>query len=288
MAATFKAENSGTRAMNYKSILALMTPGGEAGTTPVTQIALDLAARWKAHLSLMIMVPQIPSHVASGIGDGAVIVLQDDTEGIKQAEQLSAAIDRKARANGVTASSTIARDAFDSNMARLAAIGRMHDLILIRKDEKISQYTIEMALFETGRPCLLMPPGTPTMLSLKKVLIAWDGSLPSSRAVHEAMPILLAAKSVEIVTISGEKDLKKLCNGADLARLLSAHGLTVSATDLPSEYKAGNMILDHAQSRGADLLVAGAYAHSRLRQMFFGGVTSTVLANAKLPVLMAH
>jgi nucleotide-binding universal stress UspA family protein len=274
--------------MAYKSILAVMTPEGEAGTTPLTPIALDLAARWKAHLSLMIMVPQIADYIASGIGAGAVVVLKDDVEGIKNAKALSEGIERKARANGVTVSIIIAKESFEANMAHLAATGRLHDLVLVRKDEKISQLMIETALFETGRPCLLVPPGAPDMLPLKKALIAWDGSLPSSRAVHEAMPLLLGAKTVEIVTISGEKDLQMHCKGADLARLLTAHQLTVSATDLPSEYKAGSMILDHAQSREADLLVIGAYAHSRFRQMFFGGVTSTVLADARLPVLMTH
>ncbi len=274
--------------MSYKTILAVITPIGEAGTAPLMPIALDLAARWKAHLTLMIMVPQITTFIDGGMGSGGYVTVENNTEGIKQAEELKDRIDRQTRVNGVTVTSTIAKEAFDTNIARMVATGRIHDLILMRRDEHLAQYMIEAALFETGRPCLLVPAGTPTGMPLKKALIAWDGGLQSSRAVHEAMPILKHAKSVEIVTISGEKDLRNTCSGADLARLLTAHDLTVTATDLPTEYASGTMLLDYAQAGKIDFLVVGAYAHSRFRQMIFGGVTSTIMADARLPVLMAH
>ena len=274
--------------MSYKTILAVLTPNGEAGPAPLMPTALDLAARWQAHLTLMIMVPQITTYIDGGVGYAGYVSVEDDLVGVKKANEMKDAIDHQARSNGVTVTTMVAREAFDLNMARFVANGRLHDVILMRRDETLAQYLVEAALFETGRPCLMVPVARPNMVALKKILVAWDGTLQSSRAVHEAMPLLKHAETIEIITISGEKNLKSHCSGADLARLLTAHDLVVTATDLPAEHKAGNMLMDYALAKDIDLLVTGAYAHSRFRQMIFGGVTSTLLAEARLPVLMAH
>jgi nucleotide-binding universal stress UspA family protein len=251
-------------------------------------IALDLAARWKAHLTVFIMVPHLPLPVYAGTMDGGVVLLEEDSEGKVRAEQLAQSIERSARANGVRLTTIVASDPFDAIMSHLVAIGRLHDISLIRQNAHTSQATIEALLFETGRPCLLCPETVAAPLDLSRVLIGWDGSLQASRTVFKALPLLAAAKSVEVVTVTGEKPIDAFCQAADLARLLSEHGITVGTIDLPNAYSTGTMLLDHARTIDATVLMMGAYAHSRLRQFFFGGATSTVLADAKLPILMGH
>jgi nucleotide-binding universal stress UspA family protein len=274
--------------MTYKTILAVISAAAEAGSAPLGPIALDLAARWKAHLTVFILVPHITMPVYAGTMDGGVVLLEEDSEGKKRAEQVAQSIERSARANGVRLSTIVASDPFDAITARLVAAGRLHDISLIRQNAHTSQATIEALLFETGRPCLLCPEGVAAPLDLSRVMIGWDGSLQASRTVFQAMPVLTAAKSVEVVTVTGEKPIDAQCQAADLARFLSEHGITVGTIDLPNAYKTGSMLLDHARTIDATVLMMGAYAHSRLRQFFFGGATSTVLSDAKLPILLGH
>lgn len=272
----------------YKTLLAVISAVAEAGSAPLGPIALDLAARWKAHLTVLIIVPHVAMPVYAGTAEGGVVLLEEDMEGKKRAEQVAQSIERSARANGVRLSTIVASDPFDAIMSRLVAVGRLHDLSLIRQNAHTSQMTIEALLFETGRPCLLCPEGVAAPLNLSRMLVGWDGSLQASRTVFQAMPLLVAAKSVSVVTVTGEKPIDKYCQAADLARLLSEHDIRVSTIDLPNAYKTGSMLLDHARTIDATVLVMGAYAHSRLRQFFFGGATSTVLADARLPVLIGH
>jgi nucleotide-binding universal stress UspA family protein len=274
--------------MSYKTIFALTTIESEAGALPTAPLAFSLAQRWKASLTLLIRVPQLTSVIHGGVAGGAVVLNEDDKEGIQKAEALAEKLSTNAKQLGLSFSVIIAKDEFDDILNDIACRGRMHELILIRNDQKTSSLIIETALFETGRPCLLVPNGASPDLPLQRVTIAWDGGLQAARALHEAMPILSAAAASEVVTISGEKKLSKSCRGKDLAELLKAHGLAVTTTDMPANGDVGTLLMDHAHASKADLIVLGAYAHSRFRQMIFGGVTSTILAEARLPVLMAH
>ncbi|MBE7244021.1 MAG: universal stress protein [Actinomycetospora chiangmaiensis] len=153
-------------------------------------------------------------------------------------------------------------------------------------DDAPRMTTFETALFESGRPILLAPPAPPTSLG-EAVLIAWNGSTETARAVAFAMPFLRRAARVLVLSVEG--GMVPGPSAQDLAQALACEGVAASHRALPAGRRTpGETFLAEAKEFGCDLFIKGAYTQSRLRQMIFGGVTSHVLAQADMPVLMAH
>lgn len=174
--------------------------------------------------------------------------------------------------------------------AFLGAYGRVFDLIAVgRPDGSNGQTrlsTVEAALFETGRPVLIAPPRMPSTLG-QTVVIAWNRSTETARAVLGAMPFLEQAS--RIVVLELEDWGVPGPSGAELVRSLRMKDLPAEAvTAAVPNGRPGETILSEAASLRCDLLVKGAYTQSRLRQMFFGGATSHILSNTTMPVLLAH
>jgi nucleotide-binding universal stress UspA family protein len=142
-----------------------------------------------------------------------------------------------------------------------------------------------------GRPVLTVPyVGTYPSLG-QHALIGWDASREATRAVNDAMPLLTKAAMVTVLTIdplTGREEHGDV-PGADIALYLARHGVTARVEHTVSGgIGAGNVMLSRAGDLGADLLVMGAYGHSRLRELVLGGATRTVLESMTLPVLMSH
>jgi nucleotide-binding universal stress UspA family protein len=150
-----------------------------------------------------------------------------------------------------------------------------------------SMATLEAVLFESGRPILIAPPTPPTKLG-ETIAIAWNGSTETARATAFAMPFLKQAARVVVITVEGGP-LHQGPEGEQLARTLRLNGVAAEASTVKAERRSvGETLLKVSASLGVDLLVKGAYTQSRLRQMIFGGTTSHILAEATLPVFMAH
>lgn len=146
--------------------------------------------------------------------------------------------------------------------------------------------TLEMVLFESGRPILIAPPTPPTSLG-ESILIAWNGSPETARTIAFAMPLLAQAGKVVVLSVANGTVTGP--SAAEARQHLVRNGIAAEAVEVPSgERSVGEVILDECASRGVDLLIKGAYTRSRLRQMIFGGTTSHILASAELPVFMAH
>ena len=148
------------------------------------------------------------------------------------------------------------------------------------------------ALFESGRPILLLPEGRrPASPRSQKVMIAWDASVEASKAVRDAIGLMKAAEAVHAVLIDPVPSFEGHGPepGADLATYLGRHGIEATVHRLPREGKeTGEVLRRTAADLGADLIVMGGFGHSRLRQRIFGGTTTAMLKNAAIPVLMAH
>jgi nucleotide-binding universal stress UspA family protein len=174
--------------------------------------------------------------------------------------------------------------------AFLGAYGRVFDIIVVgRPDGSNGQTrlsTVEAALFETGRPVLIAPPTVPRTFG-ETVVIAWNRSTETARAVLGSMPLLKKARRVVVLEL--EDWGVPGPSAAELSRSLRMHDVPADAvTAANPSNRPGETILREAAAVGCDLLVKGAYTQSRLRQMFFGGATSHILGNAAIPVLMAH
>ena len=168
--------------------------------------------------------------------------------------------------------------------------GRLFDLIVVGRPvhgaTTPTMHTLEAALFETGRPILIAPPTVPKALG-ETVAIAWNGSTETARTIAFAMPFLKRAQKVAVVTV--EDAMVPGPTGAEVARHLERNGIAASYVDcVAGKRSLGEAMLEESAAQGADLVVKGAYTHSRLRQMIFGGATSHILAYTEIPVFMAH
>jgi nucleotide-binding universal stress UspA family protein len=169
--------------------------------------------------------------------------------------------------------------------------GRVYDLILVEQPEKlasIAEATLEDALFESGRPVMMVPKSLPPTLG-DTVAIAWNGSTETALTVAAAMPFLSLAKHVVVVAVGPQHMPEPGPTGEELARNLEAHGLSVSLrTAFGRQKPQGESFLKEAVAAGADLMVKGAYTQSRIRQMIFGGATRHIIMESTVPVIMAR
>ena len=168
----------------------------------------------------------------------------------------------------------------------------MHGLVFAEagvSGEFLGGSLLEPLLFESGRPVLIIPNGYSSGVTVDHVLIAWDGSTSAARAVWDSIPLLRLAKVIEIVTVTGEKDLQDVPAANTLAPLLSYLGTKVNVSVITYEGKSvASFIKEHAAKIGAGLIVQGAYGRSRWSELILGGVTREMLNDNILPVLMSH
>ena len=168
--------------------------------------------------------------------------------------------------------------------------GRVFDLIALGRPGPDPQNPrtppLEIALFDCGRPVLIVPSAVPKTIG-RNILIHWNRSTQQARTNAFALPLLHKADKVTVLMVEG--GIVPGPSGEEAAHHLRRNGIKAEAiTVKPRTRSPGEIVLEHAASLGCDLLVKCAYTQSRLRQMIFGGATRHILANATLPVLMAH
>ena len=258
------------------------------------EFAVSTAAAFNAHLVGIAFVydPIVPA-MADMYGMPAQVIESQRAENEKAAK---AAIDKFNEAARSAALSAEART-LDAPVATapgvFAQIARRFDLSIVGQPEpdkpELDRLVVEAALFETGRPVLVVPYIQRAGLELDHVMLCWDGSRSAARAAADAMPFILRAKAVEIVIVASEPAKSDELPGADMAHHLARHGARVELKRIvTSETDVASTILSHAADNSADFLVMGGYGHSRLREFILGGVTRGILASMTIPTLLSH
>jgi nucleotide-binding universal stress UspA family protein len=175
----------------------------------------------------------------------------------------------------------------------IAVQGRYNDLTVIGwpagTGSGYSKSLFEAALFQSGRPVLLIPESFTRHGSPNRVLIAWSPERESARAVNDALPLLQSAEQVRILVVDTGSSGPEANPGDDMARHLARHGVNVEVKHVPgSGEPVQRIILKEGEYLGADLIVMGGYGHSRTGEWLFGGVTRDILRTTNLPILMSH
>lgn len=173
--------------------------------------------------------------------------------------------------------------------------GKMADLVIVPQSRSDGESSIEAEFTEEvvmgcGRPVLIIPSYGNFEDFGKSVLVAWNGTRESSRAVFDSMPFLKGADKVDVSWLNPDKEEEGIdLPGAEIATVLARHDIKVLVEAIPTGgLAAGEALLSHASDIGADMLVMGAYGHSRMREFVFGGATRTILESMTVPVLMSH
>jgi nucleotide-binding universal stress UspA family protein len=265
--------------------------------------ALLAARRFNAQIDGLHARPGAP-RIIPVAPEGAFIPASEIVEDLERADrdldrQLRERFEAFLREHGVPAAGSVLpgaevaaawRDEAVAGYEALGSLGRAYDLIVVGRPLSgaavPSMSALEAALFESGRPVLIAPPTPPEKLG-EVVVVAWNGSTETARTIALAMPFLAQAETV--VVLSVEDGMVPGPSGAEIAQGLVRNGIAARTQQVRAgERSVGAAILDECTTLGADLLLKGAYTHSRLRQMIFGGATSHILGAAELPVIMAH
>ncbi len=253
--------------------------------------AFDLAAKLARSFESRLVGLEPPSYGVMSMawadaGMGAPIGggLAEDAEERQRVAAVKQAFE--SRAAGLSAEW---RGADDSGPTAIGIIGRAYDLIVMPQPgalPKMPESVFETALFDSGRPVLVVPPRFSGMVG-QKVLFAWNGSTESARAISLAMPVMARAESIDVLSVDGA--MVPGPSSAEIADSLRSHGLNVTSQHIkPGTRTAGQTIVDTAIAGGCDLIVKGAYTQSRLRQMIFGGMTRHLILHSPLPVLFSY
>jgi nucleotide-binding universal stress UspA family protein len=278
--------------MSIKTIMCVV--GMKVGDSDLRS-AVDLCAKNDAQLSVLVIAFASPPPIgdyASTISDAW---LEERTRENQQLEKRVDKIVKLVEQARISASVQSEHIEFVWAAEAIGRHARYSDLIFIGpevlKSDKLKSKAVEGALFESGRPVLIAPSGTPPTLAPRHVLLAWDSRVESARAAREALDMLVMAEDVHVTLV--DPDTSSIMNGpepgADVGAYLAHHGVKVVVDRLAS---GGNPVADvinqHAVDIAADLIVMGGYGHSRLRERVFGGVTKSMIDAPKFPILMAR
>jgi nucleotide-binding universal stress UspA family protein len=262
------------------------------------QLAVALARQHDAHLiGLHVVDTVLPAlALADGSGGGAMVgTLLDQLreDGLAAAAGVEADFRETLRREAINGEWRLVEGilpeqvALHARYADLAVIGQLDPQAAVLGAGQV----VEQVLFATGRPVLVVPyAGTFETLG-RRVLVGWNASREAARAVNDALPILIAAESVLVLAVNPADSANPQGEepGADIALHLARHGVKakVEHVTAPATPDA-DVLLNKASELAADLIVVGAYGHSRLREMVLGGVTRTLLQSMTVPVIMSH
>ncbi|MCC8400535.1 universal stress protein [Paraburkholderia sp. MMS20-SJTN17] len=275
--------------MSYKTLLVHIDDSRRSDTR--VAVALDLAQRWDAHL--------IGLYAVSGDFDRPFFRTHEDIAALLAAQ----AEVRRQRARdtflvaGERAGRAVEWRAPAGPPVGITTLHARHaDLLVLGQPDPldaaayVDEHFVGDVVLGAGRPALVIPRAGAVPTLGENVLIAWDGSREASRAIADALPLLQRARFVGIDVVKSTDDENTGPGAIDVAAWLAAHGIraSFSTTARHGIAGAGATLLNRVSDLHADLLVLGAYGHSRVRERVWGGVTRTMLESMTVPVLMGH
>lgn len=280
--------------MTYKTIVAVLSTAEDAGK--VTDHALALARRTGGHvIGIHAEAPVVVTLIAPMEYPDPNAVLQLQERAQQQSRAVEEAFRSRCERDDISYEWRLFTGSAGYASAGVIDSARSADIVLAAQfDPDIdgpAREDIEDLLYESGRPLYLVSNAQAGPAPIERVLVAWNGSRESTRAVFDALPFLTAAREVEIFAIDPPETAlqsRDFC-GAELAATLARHGVRATVSSGASEGRSVADALNHrATEIDAGLIVMGAYSHSRLRQRLFGGVTSALMRGARVPTLMSR
>lgn len=274
----------------YKDmILILPSPGDAAGRAALTQ-GLEVARLMEAHVSGLVVERKVPLPVSIRPYGPALEeeLARRQAQVHDDANAELAAFEAEARRAGLAHEgrlATVSEGTYDGIVER----ARLRSLVVVpfAGEETGHGDLVQELIFGAGRPVLVLPEDTGTAFRLNRVVVAWDSERAAARAVADAMPFLRQAKDVRIVTVLSDKDAATGATGPELVAHLARCGAHATLHEVERGRRPVGEVLA-GEAEGADLLVMGAFGHSRLRDFFLGGATRHMLARIAIPTLFSH
>ncbi len=277
--------------MAIKDILLTLTSYPEPTPVSVVEDAISVASVLGAHIAALSceMHVEVPGHFISGAVVGLPgVIAGEAAKSRKNAEDLVAAFQAAAAKAGVSYEATLQKCKTFEVPDLLVEYARLRDLTIMPESD--DRWYAEAVMFGSGRPTLILPQIPRSRpFQLGTVAVAWDFSRAAARAVSDALPLLEKTKKVRVVTVLNEKHLDSKHSAEELSKNLSRHGIDVVLDRVDAKGRPiGEVLKAYVASHAADLLVMGAYGHSRLREFVLGGATKSLLSKPSLPILFSH
>lgn len=275
-----------------KDITAILWSG--EGSSRALDAGVALASAGGAHLTVVLAVPELEIPAVVGVSLSSEIIARQHAEAFALAKEQAAGLEERARRAGITFEIRIDQALSGVLPRHVARHARHADLVVVSQaaedQPELAGRLIEATFMDSGRPALVIPYIGTRKLPPERVICAWDGSREASRALHDALPLLRGAEQVMVTTVDpdglGGVGAQP---GADIAAHLARHGVKVVVERLDTDgMSVGDVLLSQVGAWEADMLVMGAYGHSRFREMILSGATIHLLRHMTVPVLFAH
>jgi nucleotide-binding universal stress UspA family protein len=261
---------------------------------PARDFAISIAETFDSHIAGVAFAntPDFAGYLVMEMPPDIVARMVAESEKVA-----SAAIERfdaAARRSLVSAEHRLLKATGASAPATLATLARRFDLSVLMQSEPDgvdNDDMIEAALFESGRPLIMVPYIQKDGLKLDRVVCCWDGSRAAARAINDALPLLVKAKAVDLLIVLNEKtsSAPNVIRGAEIANHLARHDVKVEITTIPAaDIDVTSAILSYVADCSGTLIVMGGYGHTKLREFILGGVTRDVLKSMTVPVFVSH
>ncbi|HTO46890.1 MAG TPA: universal stress protein [Burkholderiales bacterium] len=276
--------------MAYKTILVHLDSGKRCPAR--LDLGISLAQRFDAHLVGLhaLTVVRLPGYAVAEVGPQ--IVEEQRRRAAEYAAEAQTAFRRTVDRAGLRGAEW--RSSFSDALEAVTVHARYADLVLIGQPDPEDGSGVDPGfahrlVLSAGRPVLVMPYAGKFDTVGKRVLLAWNASREATRATTDAMPLLQKADQVIVSPVKPSRAAHGEAPGTDIALFLTRHGVRVEVAALEgTDLDAGNALLSWAADRSIDLIVMGAYGHSRMSELVLGGVTRTMLESMTVPVLMSH
>lgn len=265
---------------------------------PVIDASISIAAAFGAHLDALAIGYVSTGGAAYPVDGGAATAVAtfleiEQERAIERAMTALSVFDTEARLAGIPYESRAAADVPAEAAAAIGSAARLYDLaVVLQPEAKLQTFdnTIPTEiLFQAGGPVLFIPHIFRGVFAAKRIGICWDGSRLAARAVRDAKPFLAQADALVAISINGANSAPADASAEKLASHLARGGLPIKIIDLPSTRSdIQPSILSLAADENLDMLVMGAYGHSRLQEGILGGVTREMLRTMTVPTLMSH
>ena len=279
--------------MAIKNVLVVLNSYPEPTSIKVVDSAVEIGTLLSAHLSAIscevhVHVPR--NFLANSVVNVSGMVAAEAEKSRANAESLLAAFNAKAEKSGVFHESVLQKCSTVEVPGLLVDFARLYDLTILPLNKQADQWHAESLIFGSGKPILILPETErPRPFELGTIAVAWDSSRAAARAVSDSLPLLEKANEVHIVTVFDEKLLDTKRSGEELAKNLSRHGVHVVLDKIYADgAPIGDVLETFTVKHSVDLLVMGAYGHSRFREFFLGGATKSMLMDPQLPIMLSH
>lgn len=275
--------------MSYKSICVCLD--NSDASKDRLNFALDFATRQQAHLTGL-YISYCPAVIVDPYGTWAPLLLECEETAKTQEKSAEASFNAAASNAGVPFNWISHRS---DNFEAILAHARNNDLCIVGQrnpgdiNTDLGNDFYELFVLKLGRPVLFLPFENRYPTQFATVMVAWNGSREAMRALTDALPLLKLAKQVFVLTINELRDVGKDLPDIDIAAFLTRHNVNVTVETRDSgEEKASDWLFSCTAEAGADLVVMGAYGHSRFNEIILGGMTREVMRKMSVPVLMSH